>query len=279
MPEADTDLLRRLEEYVATFRGAFRRRDQVRWAALYLQGLLLPGGRKSVEAFAGRVTLPAGVARDPRQALQNFVNQSPWDEQLLWRRHWARAARHAGDFLLDDVTFVKQGRHSVGVQRQYSRELGHKVNCQVAVAVYYSGEAGCIPLALRLYLPRGWLRDVARLAAAGVPHEARRPLGKVDLALKLLDALRDAGVPGRDVITGPGWDEALSVGLAERGLTHRTDGPDTPPGVPERFADATRRLKDELGLDHFEGRSWRGFHHHACLVTLAHGFLARERSR
>ncbi|QDV35339.1 hypothetical protein ElP_42010 [Tautonia plasticadhaerens] len=38
-------------------------------------------------------------------------------------------------------------------------------------------------------------------------------------------------------------------------------------------------MKEELGLDHFEGRSWRGFHHHACLVMLAYGFLASEQRR
>ena len=38
-------------------------------------------------------------------------------------------------------------------------------------------------------------------------------------------------------------------------------------------------MKEELGLDHFEGRSWRGFHHHVCLVMLALGFLVLERLR
>src|SRR5262245_65914579 len=40
-----------------------------------------------------------------------------------------------------------------------------------------------------------------------------------------------------------------------------------------------QQMKEELGLDHFEGRSWRGFHHHACLVMLAYGFLALEQLR
>src|SRR5437667_11753368 len=40
-----------------------------------------------------------------------------------------------------------------------------------------------------------------------------------------------------------------------------------------------QQMKDELGLDHFEGRSWRGFHHHACLVMMAYGFLALEQLR
>jgi SRSO17 transposase len=38
-----------------------------------------------------------------------------------------------------------------------------------------------------------------------------------------------------------------------------------------------RELKDALGLDHFEGRSWRGWHHHVTLVSVAHGFLTTER--
>jgi SRSO17 transposase len=38
-------------------------------------------------------------------------------------------------------------------------------------------------------------------------------------------------------------------------------------------------MKEELGLDHFEGRSWRGFHHHAAMVILAYGFLLLERER
>ena len=37
-----------------------------------------------------------------------------------------------------------------------------------------------------------------------------------------------------------------------------------------------QQMKEELGLNHFEGRSWRGFHHHACLVMLAYGFLVLE---
>jgi SRSO17 transposase len=39
------------------------------------------------------------------------------------------------------------------------------------------------------------------------------------------------------------------------------------------------QLKGELGLDHFEGRSWPGFHHHAAMTFLASGFLALERRR
>ena len=40
-----------------------------------------------------------------------------------------------------------------------------------------------------------------------------------------------------------------------------------------------QQMKEELGLDHHEGRSWRGFHHHACLAMPAYGFLTSERRR
>jgi SRSO17 transposase len=59
---------------------------------------------------------------DVLQALQNFISHSPWDEQRLWQRHWARVAQRFGRadaaFVVEDVTFAKQGRQSVGVQRQ-----------------------------------------------------------------------------------------------------------------------------------------------------------------
>ena len=52
------------------------------------------------------------------------------------------------------------------------------------------------------------------------------------------------------------------------------------PPSSDRAEDSLRRLRatliDDLGLDHFEGRSWRGFHHHACLVMLAFGYRALE---
>jgi hypothetical protein len=40
-----------------------------------------------------------------------------------------------------------------------------------------------------------------------------------------------------------------------------------------------QELKDEIGIDHFEGRGWRGFHHHAALCIAAYGFIAAERAR
>jgi SRSO17 transposase len=343
-----------LAEYLGLFRGAFRRRDQERWAGVYLRGLLRDLPRKTVEGLARHARLPPGVEVESlTQALHNFLNQSPWDEAQLWRRLRAlvaaRLGRPEGVFVLDEVAIPKQGAHSVGVQRQFSHALGGKLNCQLAVAVYYVSPAGCCPVALRLYLPGCWLASAERLDAAGVPPAGRRRLNKAQLALQLLDEACAAGLPGGRVVAslGPGALSALLEGLGQRGLSGALEaGPDVAVvreagGRPERLADlaravrwdddyawvplhsypgragaaggrlwallerqpvgtvgfaladlsggadaaeatrlwqalaAARRGREEfrdLGLDHFEGRSWRGFHHHACLVALACGF-------
>jgi SRSO17 transposase len=278
-PEA---LLPRLGEYVAHFRDAFRRRDQLRWAGVYVQGLLLGGKRSNAEGLASRVVLPPefGV-EDVAQALQNFVNQSPWDEEGVWRRYRAllapRLAGPHGVFVVEDVTFPKQGQRSVGVHRQFSRSAGRKLNCQIAVSVHYVSTAGDCPLALRLYLPRVWATDPDRLAAAGVPVQHRRGADRGRIALDLLDAVRAEGWPGQAVVAwgGQGASPEFHDGLEARGLRAiEGDGAVGPAAAVERLC---RTLKEELGLDHFEGRSWRGFHHHACLVMLAYGLRVWER--
>ena len=158
-PELSEAVLGRLRDYATLFRDDFCRHDQARWAAIYLQGLLRDGERKSIEPLTRHVVLPADwQVADPVQAVQHFVNQSPWQEQRLWqryRRHLAQTfASPQGIFVVDDVSYPKQGRHSVGVQRQYCGALGKKANCQVAVSLHYVSPKGHYPLALQLYLPQ-----------------------------------------------------------------------------------------------------------------------------
>jgi SRSO17 transposase len=275
-----TDVPPRLEDYAALFRPDFRRRDQARWAAVYLRGLLLHGPRKNIETIGRAAAVPPDLTvEDPVQALQNFINQSPWDERKLLHRYRTLVARRAGGgaVVVSDAAFPKQGRQSVGVQRQYSREHGRKLNCQVAVALHLVGSEHHFPLALRLYLPRGWVRAPERLAACGVPAECHVPATRARIALALLDEMRDQGVSVREVIAGPGYDsEEFQTGLAERGL-EEVPAADRPRGL--RLADdICWRMKTRLGLDHFEGRSWRGFHHHAALTMLAYAFLVLEES-
>src|SRR5262245_18311160 len=186
-PNLDPAVLRRLRDYAALFAPDFPQSKPARWASVYLQGLLLDGERKSIEPLSHRVTLPDGLtSKDPEQALQQFVDHSPWDEQAVLRRYRANLAgtlaRPDGLFVFDDVSFPKQRRDSVGVLRQYCGALGKKANFQVAVPGHYASPHGHYPLYVRLYLPDEWRTDPPRLTKAGVPDSERQPLTKPAIA-------------------------------------------------------------------------------------------------
>src|SRR5919206_2666947 len=203
-PELTPAVLGRLHDYAAGFRDAFGLDRPARWAGVYLAGLIQEGERKSIEPLSRRVALPPELkVKDPEQALQQFVNQSPWDEQAVLKRYRAVMAATFADpkglFVIADTSFPKQGKHSVGVQRQYCDALGKKANCQVAPSVHYVSPKGHYPLAMRLYLPESWTEDKKRLDRVGVPADARQAKTKGQIALELLDQVRAEGLPGRVV--------------------------------------------------------------------------------
>src|SRR3954451_15981758 len=224
-PELAPDVLGRLDSYAARFRGDFNRPRQAQYSGVYLQGLILDGDRKSIEPMSRKVALPAGlVVADLDQALQQFVGQSTWDEQAAWKRYRSVMAETfaspAGIFVIDDTSFPKQGKHSVGVQRQYCGASGKRANCQVAPSGHYVSPKGHYPLDMRLYLPESWLADAKRLDKAHVPEADRRPLTKGRIALELLDRIRAEGLPGGLVVADSGYGVSgpFRDGLAERGL-------------------------------------------------------------
>lgn len=276
MTPTDDELLTELERFLEPFRGEFRRQDQLRRAAAYLLGLLRCPGRKNIENLARASAPPAdwGVS-NTAQALQHFVNQSPWNEDNVLGVYLHRSkvsSDPAGVLVVSEQTYLKQGRHSVGVQRQYSSSLDRKVNCQLAVALHHVGARSFVPLGVRLYLPRGWQEDNARLTSAGVPAGAT--VSKAQLALEMLDRALAEGWTGEVALSNwAGPREELRDGVKARGLEFV--GP-LVGAVTATVTAGERRLLEELGLDHFEGRSWRGFHHHACLVLLAHAYLRLE---
>jgi SRSO17 transposase len=381
-----------LERWLGPFLARLRRKEQRRWAPFYLKGLILPGERKSVEPMAARVA-PADT-----QQLHHFVSTSPWATAPLEDELVKAADRLVGGpdaaLVVDDTALVKQGRHSVGVKRQYCGQLGKKANCQALVSLTLARGEVPFGVALRLFLPEDWGADAGRRAAAGVPETvAYRP--KWRIALDEIDRVLASGARFGAVLADAEYGKAAEFrhGLAERRLAYAvgilpaqkvypvdvtlafparrpagrprrhpvpsaasagaaellearpaafravswrtgTKGPlkaefaalrvrvaDGPvaaraqhlPGeeawlVGEHRAtgerkyylsnlppDATlearaalikarwvceqlhQQLKDELGLDHFEGRSWRGLHHHALLCLLAFAFLQHLR--
>ena len=253
-----------LGPYATAYRPVFARADQYQRFVAYLHGLIAPGGRKNVEGLAAHADLPGLNAAQP---LNHFVSHSPWDADHLLARYRTllrpRLAPAGAVWAVHDVALPKRGRHSVGVQRQYARSLGQKVNCQLALVVSQVVPT-FHPLAVRLYLPPAWLRDQAN-GRHGLP-DGQEPATKAEIARLLLGQLRDEGLAPAAVVAGDGFADGL-------------DGP-----APDNWAEAAghlavagrafRAAAQRLGFDHFEGRTWQGWHHHAALVFLAHGFLS-----
>ncbi len=355
-----------------------------------MRGLLGPGDRKSVEPLAARVA-PGDYGQ-----LHHFVNASTWDGGPLERVLAGKAQQLVGGpdavLIVDDTTLPKQGRHSVGVGRQYSGAAGKRANCQALVSLTLARGEVPVPVALRLFLPEEWTADPGRCRAAGVPEDRIPPRTKLEIALEEVDRVRAAGVTfgcvladagygasaefrralttrgltwavgitraqtvypadvalhwpraatGRprthpvpthereaagDVLAGARWRRVTWRAGTKGPLTARfaavrvvvADGPKAPrtdhlPGeaawlvgelraggerkyyltnhapnatvrqlaaaIKARWSceQAHQQLKEELGLDHFEGRTWRGLHHHALLTMISLAFLQHLR--
>jgi SRSO17 transposase len=386
----------KLEAFLADVVVPMGRKERGRHAGEYVRGLLMDGERKSIEPMAKR--LPDGDV----QALQQFVNQSPWpsgEVRASLARKMEREFVPEAYWLIDEVSFPKQGKHSVGVARQYCGALGKRANCQVAVSLDLGTEESSTPLNWALYLPKQWTEDPARRKKAGIPEEITFKT-KTVLALDLIDEVKAWGLQDRVVLADSAYGDAydfrqalrsrqldyvvqvsaeltawtqdphpaelplkrggvrrkrlyakelpltrslrqiakelpseswkqvtwregtkgplssrfarvlvwMANGLVQGKTTHVPqeelliewpDGDKDPrkywlcslPPHRTSFRALVRKakgrfrieqdyeeMKGEVGLDHFEGRSWPGWHHHVTLVTLAYAFLVLERT-
>ena len=406
---SDAALEGRFDGYVDRLSQCLGHKDREGPFRRYCAGLLLPGERKSVEPMAARLS-PGSVSAQ-HQSLLHFLGQSPWSSQGLLRavRSAVLPALTAGSgvtgcgveaWIVDDTSFPKKGRHSVGVARQYSGQLGKQDNCQVAVSLSLATAEASLPVAWQLYLPEAWAQDQARRRKAKVPAEVVFR-SKPEIALEQIAALAgDPEVPRGVVLADAGYgnDNGFRSAIAGLGLDYvagvlsttsvwapgmeplppraRSPRPGRPakrlrrtaahrplsvkalarslePGAfrsvawrqgttaeplcsrfaacrlrpahrdwqrstpwpelwlliewPEDEAEPSkywlsnlpedsslerlvylaklrwlierdyRELKQELGLGHYEGRGWPGFHHHAALAIAAYGFLLQER--
>jgi SRSO17 transposase len=161
-------------------------------ATRYVEGLLLPGQRKSIAPMSERLGVDA-------QSLQQFVSDSPWEEATLWsaiRQEIIPSLEPIEAWVVDETGWVKQGGHSVGVAHQYCGAVGKQANCQVSVELVVSDGTVAAPVAGRLYLPQKWIEDSPRCLAAGVPEEVAFAT-KPQIAIALMEAtLRDGVCPG-----------------------------------------------------------------------------------
>jgi SRSO17 transposase len=198
-------------------RPLFQQERMAASAGLFLDALLGPERRKTG-------WMRAEAAGDP----------GPWRQQgLLGRAHWeADALRdvvrdHVVETLadrdavlvIDETGFLKQGKASCGVARQYTGSAGKITNCQIGVFAAYVSGKGHAFVDRALYLPKAWTDDPARRAAAHVPPATTFAI-KPRLAWAMIERAIDAGVPFAWVA----GDSIYGVGEIEMGLRRAGKG-------------------------------------------------------
>src|SRR6059036_127882 len=206
-----------LREVKGRMRPLFTQDRVAASAGAFLDGLLGAERRKTG-------WMRAEAAGDP----------GPWRQQaILGRSYWnADALRdvvrdHVIETLgapeavlvIDETGFLKQGRASCGVGRQYTGSAGKITNCQIGVFAAYVSDKGHAFIDRRLYLPKAWTGDPARMTAAHVP--AGIPFAtKPQLALGMVERAITAGVPfawvAADTVYGVGEIE-LALRRAYKG--------------------------------------------------------------
>ncbi|HSX77580.1 MAG TPA: IS701 family transposase [Candidatus Saccharimonadia bacterium] len=218
-PEIFDQVMARLETFMVPFVSTFRRQEPSEHAHTYVRGLLSEVARKNVESIAYRF----GQDRLP---LQRFIGWAQWDEaplrQELTRQVAEQLGQAEGVLVFDPSAFAKSGPESVGVARQWCGRLGKVDNCQVAVYLGYVSGEGHTLVDMRLYLPKAWTQDPARLDKAGVPHDRRGYRSRHQLALDMLQergALLPHGwIAGDDEMGRPYWFRRRLAHLGERYL-------------------------------------------------------------
>lgn len=130
---------------------------------------------------------------------------------------WEKLGDEQAVLVLDETGFVKKGRKSVGVQRQYSGTAGRIENCQLGVFLSYASARGHTLLDRELYVPKSWTQQRARCQEADVPASVEFAT-KPELAARMLWRTLDAGVKAAWVSgdTVYGSHRPLRAGLEAR---------------------------------------------------------------
>jgi SRSO17 transposase len=193
----------------------FARSDARARAMTYLAGLVSPAERKNswqLAEISGHSN-PYGF--------QHLLGRADWNPDALRDRLRTYVTDYLADAdavgVIDETGFLKKGRHSAGVARQYSATAGRVENCQIGVFLAYASLHGHTLIDRELYLPKEWIDDRERCRRAGIPDE-RAFATKPELARQMLSRAFDAGVM-LAWVTGDsvyGDDRALRLWLEER---------------------------------------------------------------
>jgi SRSO17 transposase len=209
----------RLRRFLEPFVRRFARQEPCAHAATYVSGLLSDLESKNVESIAYRFG-------QERLALQRFIGWAEWEDAPLRDELARQIGVKLGDpnavLVFDPSANPKSGRQSVGVARQWCGRLGKTDNCQVAVYLGYVSSKEHALVDLRLYLPKEWTQDKARLAKAGVPKAQRTFRTRHELCLEMLaergPSLPHGWIAGDDELGRPSWFRQRLQGLHEQYL-------------------------------------------------------------
>jgi SRSO17 transposase len=197
-PEVFQGALERLAKFAQPFAELLAHGKQRQHAETYLSGLISDLKRKNVESIA------YGHDQD-RKNLQHFVGCAEWDYQPLMMELARQVGQELGEddgvIVFDPSAFPKQGKKSVGVQRQWCGRLGKIDNCQVGVYMGYVSRIDHTLVNTRLYLPESWANNRALRAVAGVPTQIRfqtRHAQALEMLVEQRHLLPHAWVAGDD---------------------------------------------------------------------------------
>jgi SRSO17 transposase len=255
----------------------FLQQRMARSAGLFLDGLLGPERRKTG-------WMRAEAAGDPgpwRQ--QSVLGRGRWDADALRDvvRDYTleRLADPEAVLVIDETGFLKQGKASCGVARQYTGSAGKITNCQIGVFAAYVSRHGHAFIDRALYVPKAWADDPARRTAAHVP-DAVEFATKPRIALAMIERAVTAGVPfawlAADAVYGVGEIE-MALRRAGKGYVlgvagaHQVRSWGVLPVVFGTAQSVARSLPDDAwqGLSAGEGTKGPRLHDWAY-VPLAH---------
>jgi hypothetical protein len=227
VPKASSEPLPEIAEFLKPFAPLFRRSQSRHSLERYMTGLLTDLDRKNCD------TIAAALAGTSTERLQHLLTDADWDSLRLDAarvRSLSAKSPKGGVLVLDDTSFPKQGKASVGVARQYCGALGKRANCQVAVSGEYvadepeSSRPLHWPVCARLYLPEEWADDEGRRDRAHVPEEVGFR-SKPQIALSLADLSLEWGVPFDVVVADSGYGKYPTFLLRMRGGEHLRGAP------------------------------------------------------
>ena len=178
-----------LEEFLSSYNDVLFDKTRIKNFKIYAKGLLGTLDRKSIEPIALEYMGSSGV-----RTLQNFITRSNFSNDVMLTEYQNKLTTTItspnGMLSIDGSSFVKKGKNSVGVQRQYCGRLGKVENCQEVVFAAYAGENGYGIVDRELYIPEKWFDEEHEELKnkCGVPKDKCFKT-KNEIALEMIDGI------------------------------------------------------------------------------------------